>query len=96
MNRSLTVAAVAILAASTLPGALAIANADDTREMPIQVVTIEAKVRLVSTTDFRIACLTMDRDGEYTVPGLAGLVWQVKTSMITDDHGKVTGAYVEQ
>ena len=36
------------------------------------------------------------RDGEYTVPGLAGLVWQVKTSMITDDHGKVTGAYVEQ
>ena len=33
MNRSLTVAAVAILAASTLPGALAIANADDTREM---------------------------------------------------------------
>lgn len=67
MNRSLTAAAVAILAGSILPGTTAIAHADDTRDTPIQVVTIEAKVRLVSTTDFRIACLTMDRDGEYTV-----------------------------
>ena len=67
MNRSLTAAAVAILAGSILPGTVAIAHADDTRETPIQVRSIEAKVRLVSTTDFRIACLTMDRDGEYTV-----------------------------
>lgn len=67
MNRSLTVAAVAILAASTLPGALAIANADDTRETPIQVITITPKVRLLSTTDTRVACLTMSRAGEYTV-----------------------------
>ena len=35
------------------------------------------------------------RDGEYSVPGLDGLIWQVKTSVITDSDGKVTGKYEE-
>ena len=35
------------------------------------------------------------REGEYTVPGLEGLVWQVKTSVITDSDGRVTGKYEE-
>jgi hypothetical protein len=26
-------------------------------------------------------------DGEYTVPGLDGLVWQVKSSVVTDSQG---------
>lgn len=36
------------------------------------------------------------RDGEYTVPGLDGLVWQVKSSVVTDSHGRVTGRYEER
>ena len=35
------------------------------------------------------------RDGEYHVPGLDALVWQVKTSIITDSEGRVTGKYEE-
>ena len=35
------------------------------------------------------------RDGEYSVPGLDGLIWQVKNSVITDSDGKVTGKYEE-
>ena len=35
------------------------------------------------------------REGEYSVPGLEGLVWQVKTSVITDSEGRVTGKYEE-
>lgn len=35
------------------------------------------------------------REGEYQVPGLDGLVWQVKTSVITDGDGNVTGRYEE-
>lgn len=35
------------------------------------------------------------REGEYQVPGLDGLVWQVKTSVITDSDGNVTGRYEE-
>ena len=35
------------------------------------------------------------REGEYTVPGLDGLVWQVKTSIIKDSEGRVTGKYEE-
>lgn len=35
------------------------------------------------------------REGEYTVPGLDGLVWQVKASVITDSEGRVTGKYEE-
>ncbi|MDR3065039.1 MAG: suppressor of fused domain protein [Comamonas sp.] len=36
------------------------------------------------------------RDGEYTVPGLDGLVWQVKSSVVTDSQGRVTGRYEER
>lgn len=69
MNRSLTltVAAAAILAGSILPGTTATAHAGDTRETPIQVGTITPKVKLLKTENFQVACLTMDRDGEYTV-----------------------------
>ncbi|MBV8248750.1 MAG: suppressor of fused domain protein [Comamonas sp.] len=35
------------------------------------------------------------REGEYTVPGLDGLVWKVQTSVITDNLGNVTGKYQE-
>ena len=35
------------------------------------------------------------REGEYTVPGLDGLVWQVKASVITDSEGRATGKYEE-
>ena len=35
------------------------------------------------------------REGEYQVAGLDGLVWQVKTSVITDSDGNVTGRYEE-
>ena len=68
MNRPLTgVVALALVGAGVLAAAPATADADDTRERPIQVVTITPKVRLLSTTDTRVACLTMSRSGEYTV-----------------------------
>ena len=35
------------------------------------------------------------REGEYTVLGLDGMVWQVKTSVIKDSEGRVTGKYEE-
>ena len=35
------------------------------------------------------------REGEYTVPGLDGMVWQVKTSVIKDADGQVVGRYEE-
>ena len=35
------------------------------------------------------------REGEYTVAGLDGMVWQVKTSVIKDADGRITGKYEE-
>ena len=35
------------------------------------------------------------RSGEYVVPGLDSVKWQVNTSVITDSQGQVTGRYEE-
>ena len=35
------------------------------------------------------------REGEYTIPGIDNVIWQVKTSIITNNQGEVTGKYEE-
>ena len=60
-------AALAAVSAFTLLAPQQPAGADDTRTRPIQTATITPKVKLLKTENFQVACLTMDRGGEYTV-----------------------------
>ena len=70
------VAALALIATAVVGAAPATA---DTR--PVQATEFQHvhKVQLLTTSDFRVACLTMDRDGRYTVEKI-DYVFRVKMS----------------
>lgn len=67
MKRIIAAAVVALALIVTAVVGAAPATADSTR--PVQTTEFQHvhKVQLLATSDFRVACLTMDRDGRYTV-----------------------------
>ena len=80
MKRIIAAAVVALALIATAVVGAAPATADNSTR-PVQTTEFQHvhKVQLLATSDFQVACLTMDRDGRYTVEKI-DYVFRVKVA----------------